>query len=72
VSKYLETRTRLNERVTEVYKKIADHKRQRDEMAAKLRNVQVSLKLKINMECFICKMAVKLLVLTLLCRALSS
>ena len=46
MTKYLETRTRLNERVTEVYKKIADHKRQRDEMAAKLRNVQVRRKFK--------------------------
>ena len=27
VTKYLETRTRLNERLNEVYKKIADHKR---------------------------------------------
>ena len=27
VTKYLETRTRLNERINEVYKKIADHKR---------------------------------------------
>lgn len=33
VTKYLETRTRLSERLNEVYKKIADHKRQRDEMA---------------------------------------
>jgi len=27
VTKYLETRTRLSERINEVYKKIADHKR---------------------------------------------
>ena len=33
VTKYMETRERLNERLNEVYKKIADHKRQRDEMA---------------------------------------
>lgn len=33
VQKYLETRQRLNERLNEVYKKIGDHKRQRDEMA---------------------------------------
>ena len=37
VTKYLETRTRLSERITEVYKKIADHKRQRDDMAQKLK-----------------------------------
>jgi len=33
VTKYLETRQKLNERLNEVYKKIGDHKRQRDEMA---------------------------------------
>lgn len=42
MTKYLETRTRLSERLNEVYKKIADHKRQRDEMAQKLKSVSVS------------------------------
>ncbi len=37
VTKYLETRARLTERINEVYKRIADHKRQRDEMALKLK-----------------------------------
>lgn len=32
VTKYLETRMKLNERLNECYKKIADHKRSRDEM----------------------------------------
>jgi len=41
VQKYLETRTRLNDKMNEVFKKIADHKRQRDEMAQKLKQVQV-------------------------------
>ena len=41
VTKYLETRQKLNERLNEVYKKIADHKRQIDEMAQKLKQVQV-------------------------------
>jgi len=36
VTKYLETRSRLGERLNEVYKKLADHKRQRDEMEGKL------------------------------------
>jgi hypothetical protein len=36
VTKYLDTRTKLNERLNEVYKKISDHKRQRDEMFTKL------------------------------------
>jgi len=40
VQKYLETRTRLNDKMNEVFKKIADHKRQRDEMAQKLKQVQ--------------------------------
>lgn len=40
VTKYLETRSRLSERLNEVYKKIADHKRQRDEMEVKLKQVQ--------------------------------
>jgi uncharacterized coiled-coil DUF342 family protein len=43
VTKYLDTRHRLNERLNEVYKKIADHKRQRDEMAQKLAQVNVSI-----------------------------
>jgi hypothetical protein len=37
----METRQRLIERVNEVYKRIADHKRQRDEMLQKLRQVEV-------------------------------
>ena len=45
VSKYLETRSRLTEKLNEVFKKIADHKRQRDDMAGKLKQVQVGLKL---------------------------
>ena len=32
VTKYLDTRMRLVDKLNEVYKKIADHKRQRDEM----------------------------------------
>jgi hypothetical protein len=40
VTKYLDTRQKLSERLNEVYKKIADHKRQRDEMATKLKQVQ--------------------------------
>ena len=39
MQKYLETRTRLNDKMNEVFKKIADHKRQRDEMALKLKQV---------------------------------
>ena len=39
--KYLETRQKLNERLNETYKKITDHKRRRDEMAGKLKQVQV-------------------------------
>ena len=42
VQKYLETQQRLKDRLNEVYKKIADHKRQRDEMAYKLKQVQSS------------------------------
>ena len=34
--KYIETRQRLQERLNETYKKIVDHKRQRDEMFQKL------------------------------------
>ncbi len=34
--KYVETRQRLQERLNETYKKIVDHKRQRDEMFQKL------------------------------------
>lgn len=36
VMKYLETRTRLIDRLNDVCKKITEHKRQRDEMAHKL------------------------------------
>ncbi len=43
MAKYLETRSRLSEKLNEVFKKIADHKRQRDDMAVKLKQVQVSL-----------------------------
>jgi len=32
VTKYLDTRQKLNERLVEVYKKICDHSRQRDDM----------------------------------------
>lgn len=39
MTKYLETRTRLTDRLNEVFKKIADHKRQRDEMVQKLKQV---------------------------------
>jgi len=42
VMKYLETRARLNDRLNEVYKKITDHKRRRDEMSQKLKQVQVN------------------------------
>jgi hypothetical protein len=43
VNKYLETRSRLSDKLNEVFKKIADHKRQRDDMAMKLKQVQVLL-----------------------------
>jgi hypothetical protein len=36
VTKYLETGNRLKERINEVYKKIIDHRRQRDDMKMKL------------------------------------
>jgi len=45
VTKYLDTRLKLNDRLNEVYKKIADHKRQRDEMANKLEAVKVTNKI---------------------------
>jgi hypothetical protein len=37
IQKYLETRARLTDKLNDTYKKISDHKRQRDEMAEKLR-----------------------------------
>jgi hypothetical protein len=37
----METRSRLNERLNDVYKKVTEHKRQRDEMALKLSQVKV-------------------------------
>ncbi len=40
-TKYLETRTRLSERLNEIYRKITEHKRQRDDMAMKLNQVKV-------------------------------
>ena len=40
VLKYLETRQRLTDKLNETFKKIADHKRQRDEMSEKLHQVQ--------------------------------
>lgn len=36
----METRQRLIDKLNDVFKKIADHKRQRDEMAMKLQSVQ--------------------------------
>ena len=39
VLKYLETRQRLTDKLNETFKKIADHKRQRDDMSEKLRQV---------------------------------
>ena len=39
---YLDTQQRLRERLDEVFKKITDHKRQRDEMEEKYNELKVS------------------------------